>query len=67
MTRLVDKMWFLQAEEKQELTDFETNNLPLEDEAVIGSKKKKYIEETDCAYEINKNKKKLQTVEIIPC
>jgi len=43
---LINNLWFLQSKEQFEYTEFEMNNLLLEDEAVIGSKKKKFTEES---------------------
>ncbi|XP_063707121.1 SPRY domain-containing SOCS box protein 3 isoform X2 [Culicoides brevitarsis] len=46
--RLSHELWFLQCKQRYQYhSDFEKNNLMLEDEAILSSKKKKFIEETD--------------------
>jgi len=57
LSPLLNELWFLQTKEQYEYAEFEENNLLLEDEALIGSKKKKYIEETDSTYQTNAKKK----------
>lgn len=51
LVRLSNELWFLQSKQRYQFhSDFDKNNLALEDEAIISSKKKKYIEETDSSY-----------------
>lgn len=55
LVRLSNDLWFLQSKQRYQFhTDFEKNNLVLEDEAIISSKKKKYIEVSDSSYPVFK-------------